>query len=416
MKRIAVIGTGISGLSISRMLSKDNEVILFEKNPEIGGLIKCSRVEGNLFHRVGGHVFNSKNPKVLDWFWSHFNREEEFLKAKRHAKIWFNGKLIGYPIENYLYELDKETIKKILDDFINSNKSNISPENAEHFEHFLLHNFGETLYQMYFKPYNQKIWNTDLTKVPLEWLDGKLPMPNVKEMLLRNIVKEEESNMVHATFYYPKVNGSQFIVDRMSEGLNIRKNSPLLSLEKTGNKWILNGDERFDIIIYSGDIRLLYQVLVNPDNQLAEAIQSVKSFKSNGTSNVLCETDSNDLSWLYIPGPETKAHRIIFTGNFSKTNNGGKERSTCVVEFSGKTEVETMKEEIKKLPGNLKALEFNYEPNSYVIQDSDTRHKVNLIKSMTEKEGFYLLGRFAEWEYYNMDKCIEAAFELANRI
>ncbi|MEJ7682717.1 MAG: hypothetical protein WKG06_33635 [Segetibacter sp.] len=33
------------------------------------------------------------------------------------------------------------------------------------------------LYQLYFGPYNSKIWNTDISKVPLEWLDGKLPMP-----------------------------------------------------------------------------------------------------------------------------------------------------------------------------------------------------------------------------------------------
>jgi len=28
--------------------------------------------------------------------------------------------------------------------------------------------------------------------------------------------------------------------------------------------------------------------------------------------------------------------------------------------------------------------------------------------------GFFLLGRFAEWEYYNMDKSIEAAMTLAD--
>jgi UDP-galactopyranose mutase len=31
-------------------------------------------------------------------------------------------------------------------------------------------------------------------------------------------------------------------------------------------------------------------------------------------------------------------------------------------------------------------------------------------------EGIYLLGRFAEWEYYNMDKAIEAAMKLDREI
>ncbi|MBC7748279.1 MAG: NAD(P)/FAD-dependent oxidoreductase, partial [Methylotenera sp.] len=70
---IAVIGAGISGISISKMLIEEGKnVTLFEKNKKIGGLIKCERINDNLFHRVGGHVFNSKNKDVLTWFWKYF--------------------------------------------------------------------------------------------------------------------------------------------------------------------------------------------------------------------------------------------------------------------------------------------------------------------------------------------------------
>jgi UDP-galactopyranose mutase len=75
-----------------------------------------------------------------------------------------------------------------------------------------------------------------------------------------------------------------------------------------------------------------------------------------------------------------------------------------------------MKEEIKKLPGNLTSIANNYEPNSYVIQDSRTRKEIHATKKILEQHGIYLLGRFAEWEYYNMDKAIEAAFTLAQKI
>ena len=68
--KICVIGSGISGLSVANMLNKTHDVTVYEKHQQIGGLIKCTREDGNLFHRVGGHVFNSKNQEVLDWFWS----------------------------------------------------------------------------------------------------------------------------------------------------------------------------------------------------------------------------------------------------------------------------------------------------------------------------------------------------------
>ena len=34
------------------------------------------------------------------------------------------------------------------------------------------------------------------------------------------------------------------------------------------------------------------------------------------------------------------------------------------------------------------------------------------IKKLIKPEGIYLLGRFAEWEYYNMDAAIGAAIDL----
>jgi len=219
--RIAIIGAGISGLSAGQILGKKAEVVLFDKASKPGGLVKCDRISDNLFHRVGGHVFNSRNPAVLEWFWNFFDQENEFLKARRNARILLNGKLIGYPLENYLHQLDKTLVSKILDDFLSPNYQPRPYHTYADFASFLRSNFGETLYELYFRPYNEKIWNTDLSTIPLHWLEGKLPMPDVKSMLLSNIVVQEESEMVHSTFYYAKEGGSQFIADRLAKGLDI---------------------------------------------------------------------------------------------------------------------------------------------------------------------------------------------------
>jgi len=102
--KIAILGSGISGISLAKCLSEKNyNVNLFEKNKKIGGLIKCDFVNGVLFHRVGGHVFNSKNKDVLEWFWKHFDVNEEFIPAKRNAKILLENKLIGYPQLKIIY-------------------------------------------------------------------------------------------------------------------------------------------------------------------------------------------------------------------------------------------------------------------------------------------------------------------------
>ncbi|OAQ38610.1 UDP-galactopyranose mutase [Pedobacter psychrophilus] len=415
--KIAVLGSGISGLSIAHFLSEENNVSVLEIKNKIGGLIKCERVNDCLFHKVGGHVFNAKNEKVFNWFWSFFDKDEEFITAKRNAKVFFNKQIIGYPIENYVYTLDKTLINQIIDEQIEISKNKlVAPKDYNNFEDFLIGNFGNTLFEIYFKPYNTKLWKTDLKDVSMEWLEGKLPMPNFSEIIKSNILREEEDTMVHSSFYYPKNEGSQFIVNRLSQGLNITENFKIEDIEFQDNLICINGEFFFDKLIYTGDIRRLP---IEIDNLLISGgidLEELKALKSNGTSNLFCETDNTEISWLYIPEPFTKAHRIIYTGNFSDSNNRGSSRKTCVVEFSGKISYEEMIKELISLPGNLKPLSWNYEQNSYVIQDHKTKSLMNRIKKILETKHIYLLGRFAEWEYYNMDKAIEAAMSLANKI
>ena len=415
MGSIAIIGAGISGLSAGQILSKKHKVELFEKASKPGGLVKCDRINDNLFHKVGGHVFNSRNQKVLDWFWDFFDRDSEFIKARRNAKILLNGKLIGYPLENYLYQLDKPLVSIILDEFISRDYQPKEALSYPNFAEFLKSNFGPTLYETYFRPYNEKIWNTDLSNIPLDWLEGKLPMPNLKEMLLSNIVVQEETEMVHATFYYAKEDGSQFIANRLSRGLLIHQNNEISHIEKREGKYWLSGKGPFDKIVYTGDIRKIDQILSG--SAVSKSISgNLKNLPSNGTSNIFCETDFGDISWLYLPGNDVKAHRIIYTGTFAESNNRGSQRQTCVVEFSGNYTYQFMCQEIKKLPGNLTPLGFNNEANSYILHHFDSKDLISETRETLKKEGIYLLGRFAEWEYYNMDKAIEAAMALNDEI
>jgi protoporphyrinogen oxidase len=354
--KIAVIGAGISGISAASLLQqKGHEVIVYEKEERIGGLIQCDWVEGNLFHKVGGHVFNSKLDKVLEWFWSQFEQKEEFYAIKRKAKIWMNNTLIGYPIENYLYQLDDSLLSKIVAELLALQPRD--PMRYPSFGEFLRGNFGETLYQIYFQPYNQKVWNTDLKNVSMQWLEGKLPMPNLNEIVLSNIRQREESQMVHSSFYYPKKGGSQFIIDRLARGLDIRLATPVDSVVRKGAGLVLNGNISIDALVYTGDVRKLKAIIDMADVR-GNIPAGVHNLRVNGTHNVLCYIDDTDLTWLYLPEKDTRAHRIIYTGNFSPANNGTS-RKTCVVEFSGRNDESTMTEELRKLPG---------EPGAHPVQ------------------------------------------------
>lgn len=418
VKKIAIIGSGISGATCASLLrARGFQPVVFEKAATAGGLIKCTREEGNLFHRVGGHVFNSKEKCVSDWFWSMFSQNEEFAFSTRNAGILFGEKIIGYPIENHIFQLEKSIAVNAIRDLLSLSNSSkgirFQSSSKTSFKEFLLNTFGQTLCESYFFPYNEKIWRLDLSTMPIGWLDGKLPAPSVEEVMISNILREDETKMVHSRFYYPKNDGSQFIVNRILEGIDVRLNHDLTNISINRKNVIFS--EEFDGIIYTGDVRKLRN-LVNDDSNI---LAKLSTLRSNGTTTILCSCDANPYSWVYIPSEKFYCHRIIMTGNFSATNNStelGKNRISCTVEFVGNVSDDLISNSVSKLPFNLKIITKNYEPNSYIIQDDASRINIAQAKDYLKTRNIWLCGRFAEWEYFNMDVAIASAMRTVEQV
>lgn len=409
--KVAIIGAGISGLSSAHFLKDKYEITVFEKYSNPGGLIKCRRVNGSLFHTCGGHVFNSKRQDVLDWFWSKFIREDEFVKADRNSVVFMDDeKEIPYPIENHMYLFEESTQKAFIDDLVVMAKNEgVEPHN---FEEFLKGRFGDTLYKMYFQPYNEKVWRRNLKQVPLSWLEGKLPMPTVAEMIYNNINHVKEKTFVHSTFWYEKINGSQFIVDKLSEGLNIICNSEISKISRVGDKWIVSGQE-FDKVIFCGNIKDMVKMIDGVD--ISKYKDAIDALEYHGTTAVFCEIDKNPYSWIYQPSRQHDSHRIICTGNFADSNNAeslSEKRITATIEFTDEISKDQIIDNLSRIPLNPKYLDHKYNKYTYPIQDVNTREMIQSLKADLQPTDFYFTGRFADWEYYNMDVAIGAAMDL----
>ena len=119
MEKIGIIGAGISGLTVASLLNKTREVVVFEKEEGPGGLIRCKKLPEGLFHICGGHVFNTKVEEVQNWFWHHFDKENDFVKARRNSVVFTSeGLVIPYPVENHFFLFDKSIQNKIIQDLL----------------------------------------------------------------------------------------------------------------------------------------------------------------------------------------------------------------------------------------------------------------------------------------------------------
>lgn len=422
--KVAIIGAGISGMSAAHFLKRKHDITIFEKESRPGGLIKCRRENGSLFHTCGGHVFNSKRQDVLDWFWSVFKKDEEFTKADRNSCVFMdkNGTSlehddIPYPIENHMYLFDGFTQKYFYEDLEEIDRVkglDAKFTDYDSFGDFLRWRFGKTLYDIYFQPYNEKVWRRDLNSIPMSWMEGKLPMPTTQEMRDNNANKIEEKNFVHSSFWYEKKDGSQYIADKLADGLNIRYNSNIDRIQYKIGRWIVCGEE-FESVVFCGNIKDMIKMIKDVDVEAFKA--PVEALEYHGTTAVFCEIDKTPYSWIYQPSRKHDSHRIICTGNFSKTNNDSsipEDRITATIEFTDEIRKEEIFENLKRIPLNPMYMDHMYNKYTYPIQNANTRGMIKELKSVLASFNFFFTGRFADWEYYNMDVAIGAAMDLVN--
>ena len=247
--KIGVLGGGISGLSVARLLNNLYDVEVLEALPVCGGIARTTNVNGIAYHTVGGHCFNSKHQDVLSFVFDEVLPLDQWNKIERKSKIKFHGYEVDYPIEfsiKQIYEHDKELAKKLTLDFLNSTDDG----KYSNLEEWFQKKFGNSFAEEYFIPYNRKIWNNEPRNMSYLWVEDKLPIPD-KDSFFEGLISNIKDKMSHAVFYYPKSNNQNTFLDALANGLNVKNNYKVTSIQlnQSTNKWIVNNKDTFDLLI-----------------------------------------------------------------------------------------------------------------------------------------------------------------------
>ena len=411
--KISVLGAGISGLTVAKRLrEKGYDVAVYEKENKAGGLARSRIVNGYVYDPHGGHIFNSKNPEIVDWVFSLLPKENWQFRV-RNAKILFGNKYISYPFELSMCELDPDDAVDCVYDFLMAQQG---PE-PENYQDWLVWNFGRGIAERYMLPYNRKIWAYPLEDMETHWMAGKMPLPTKKEMLRSVLLKDpSERKMPHSTFYYPTYGGIQTMVDRIADGLDLRLNEPITLIKKTGNGWVINNEDVFDAVISTIPLPELPSMMDLPDT----VQRAIAELKYNSVTTVLCKCPETNISWLYMPDKQFRTHRI---GYQSALTPAAAPKNTGSGAFEIIGEQFPVDRNIIHQPGIApdalklsEVLDWEFSQYAYVIHDRNYRKNTGTVFRYFETlDNFHLLGRFATWNYKNMDMCMQDAFELAEK-
>jgi len=404
--RIGILGAGISGLSIGKMLSELHEVELLERHSIHGGIARTKTVEGVAYHPVGGHCFNSKYPEVMNFVFDKVLSKDKWHQVQRNAVIKLKGQEVSYPIEyaiKQIHSFSPELAINITRDFLSAEDDN----EYENLEDWFRKKFGDTLADTYFIPYNSKIWNRPPNEMSPAWVDGKLPIPD-KESFFKGLISNESDKMPHASFFYPDSNNQNTFIDKLAEGLNIITNFTVDSISKRESKWIVNNEKEYDLIISTLPLNLLPNLIEGTPHEI---LGWADKLKYNKVTTMFWETEETTRTWTYLPESSNFFHRYIHIGSFFKPK-----KNYSMSEVVGDKSREEMIENGKKDSFLKRPVDYNVSDHAYVVFDENYEDATSQIKHYLDSIGVFTLGRFGEWQYYNMDVCIKSAIDLVEKI
>lgn len=362
MKKFNIIGAGLAGLSIGRLLvDKGYEVTIYEKEDHIGGALYTTRVNGVEIHQKGAHLFHTNSEEVYEFI----NKYSKWVEYIHQVKALIDpGILVQLPLSyrtiRDLYEtfqseieLTDEDIKWLLGSTTRMKHPNKAIDE-------LISKIGWDLYDFVIKPYTEKQWGCDMEDAPLSVIDRI----GFKETEVFNYFSDRYQLL-------PK-DGYDNFLRNLSEGLNIVLNCTEPPLE--GN------------VIYTGDLgELVGKKLKYRSVYWEDATESYRK---------RVEDLKTDLSVINLP-TDYKYTRVIIHDNFMKGEN---------------------KSGVMSLEVPCDYSETN--PPYYPIPTEQAWSEYEEVRNMVKEKYPNLIphGRLGNYKYMNMDQIILESIKLADRL
>ena len=177
-EKIAIIGSGISGLSAAHLLSTKYDVYLFEKKNRLGGhtrTIKVDESSRKISIDTGFIVFNEKNYPDLTKFFqllkiNYRDSDMSFAVSNKLPKVEYSGKTFFTLFANFNNLFSFKFYKMIFEIrrlYSICNKLEINKKNSKlTLEDFLnKYNFSDYLKNYHILPMISSIWSSDIDNV-----------------------------------------------------------------------------------------------------------------------------------------------------------------------------------------------------------------------------------------------------------
>ena len=434
---IAIFGAGLAGLSIASELSENGRAVsIVEKNPYVGGLARSAEITGFLFD-LGGHGLHSDKSSIIKKV-EHI-LDDELHVVRRKSRILLNGNYFDYPLKaiSAISSFGFAEGMKILTSYmLSAAKLKHASQNEGSFEHWAISHFGSRMYEIFFKPYTEKVCGLPCSEMSAEWGIERVGIQNLFEAVRKAVFKLRNSPRTYASqFYYPK-KGIGTIATKMAERIIKGNSKILLGWEVEEVRW--NRGAIKSVLIYDGNRQVelvadqfistipitLFVSLMRPRIPPA-VLEAAANLKYRALVCILLTVDRKSITednWIYFPDEGVIFTRVHEPRNWSEELVKDGKTSLCVeILCNQDNQIWRAPDEllVGRVIADLGRLRILQEdevigasvervPNAYPLLKLGYRdHLAKLLDYLSQFKNLHLLGRTGMFKYWSMDQVIQ---------
>lgn len=208
---IVIIGAGLTGLSAAYHLERAafHDYVILEHEDRAGGLARTEHDAGFAFdHSI--HILYTRDPYAATLI--HELLGDNIGKQRRRSFCFTEGRYTEYPYQAYNYGLPPTVIADNILGLIAAREASTHGPAPRHYEDWILRTFGQGIAQHFMLPYNRKQWAWDLTDMSFGWIADRVPVPDIRDVLLGALRPPEAAVGPNHEFWYPLEGGIESLV------------------------------------------------------------------------------------------------------------------------------------------------------------------------------------------------------------
>lgn len=362
-----IVGAGLFGAVFAHeVTSRGKKCLVIDKRNHIAGNIYTKECAGIQVHKYGAHIFHTSNKKIWDYV-------QQFAEFNHYV----NSPVAVYKDELYNMPFNMNTFNKMwgvrtpaeAKAIIAEQIASMNIEDPQNLEEQALSLVGPDVYQKLVKGYTEKQWGRDCKE---------LPAFIIKRLPLRFLY---DNNYFTDPYQGIPKGGYTQIIEKMLAGIPIKLSVNYKEFLET-NKALGNEQDTFEKVLYTGMIDEYFDYCLGElQYRSLRFEEEVLDDCDNWQGNAVVNYTEREIPYT----------RIIEHKHFEFGNQPG----TVIT---------------REYPSEWKKGDEPYYP----VNDERNNTLYERYRRMAEKEEKVLFGgRLGQYKYYDMDKVIGAALEMA---